>query len=75
MIQLGNARPQVEAELSLLDESQLAREVLDLSRLQAIWKGFPDDARDASARTLEFRVILESGLMTGRFLRWFESGT
>jgi asparagine synthase (glutamine-hydrolysing) len=71
---LSDARPAVHEELRLLDRSETARAVLDLPRLRELANGMHSPPADAYQRLLDYRNVLERGLMAGRFLRWFEDG-
>ena len=71
---LSDARATVDEELRLLDRSETARAVLDLPRLRELANGMDSAPADAYQRLLDYRNVLERGLMAGRFLRWFEDG-
>jgi asparagine synthase (glutamine-hydrolysing) len=71
---LSEARATVHEELRLLDRSETARAVLDLPRLQGLADRLDSPPADAYQRLLDYRHVLERGLMAGRFLRWFEDG-
>ncbi|HEX4290486.1 MAG TPA: asparagine synthase-related protein [Trebonia sp.] len=71
---LSDARDVVQEELRLLDRSETARAVLDLPRLRGLADTLGSPPADAYQRLLDYRNVLERGLMAGRFLRWFEDG-
>jgi asparagine synthase (glutamine-hydrolysing) len=71
---LSDARPTVDEELRLLERSETARAVLDLPRLRGLADTLGSPPSDAYQRLLDYRHVLERGLMAGRFLRWFEDG-
>ena len=71
---LSDARATVDEELRLLDRSETARAVLDLPRLRGLADRLGSPPADAYQRMLDYRHVLERGLMAGRFLRWFEEG-
>jgi asparagine synthase (glutamine-hydrolysing) len=71
---LYDARATVDEELRLLDRSETARAVLDLPRLRGLADRLDSPPADAYQRMLDYRHVLERGLMAGRFLRWFEDG-
>jgi asparagine synthase (glutamine-hydrolysing) len=71
---LSDARATVDEELRLLDRSETARAVLDLPRLRGLADRLDSPPADAYQRMLDYRHVLERGLMAGRFLRWFEDG-
>lgn len=71
---LSGARATVQEELRLLDRSETARAVLDLPRLRRLADSLDSAPADAYQRMLDYRHVLERGLMAGRFLRWFEGG-
>ena len=64
----------VHEELRLLDRSETARAVLDLPRLRGLADRLGSPPADAYQRLLDYRHVLERGLMAGRFIRWFEDG-
>ena len=71
---LSDARPAVDEELRLLERNETARAVLDLPRLRGLADTLDSPPPDAYQRLLDYRHVLERGLMAGRFLRWFEDG-
>ena len=71
---LSDARPTVDEELRLLERNETARAVLDLPRLRGLADTLGSPPSDAYQRLLDYRHVLERGLMAGRFLRWFEDG-
>jgi len=71
---LSGARDVVAEELRLLGRSETARAVLDLPRLNRLADGIGSPPSDPYQRLLDYRHVLERGLMTGRFIRWFEDG-
>jgi hypothetical protein len=48
--------------------------VLDLPRLRGLADRLDSPPADAYQRMLDYRHVLERGLMAGRFIRWFEDG-
>jgi asparagine synthase (glutamine-hydrolysing) len=71
---LAAARTRVLAELDLLDQSEAARMVLDLARMRRLAGRLDRPEGDLPQRLMDYRHVLERGLMMGRFLRWFEEG-
>jgi asparagine synthase (glutamine-hydrolysing) len=71
---LSDAGPTVDRELRLLERNETARAVLDLPRLRGLADTLGSPPPDAYQRLLDYRHVLERGLMAGRFLRWFEDG-
>src|SRR5580693_7491785 len=71
---LSGERAAVREELRLLGRSETARAVLDLPRLRGLADRRDSPPADAYQRLLNYRHVLERGLMAGRFLRWFEDG-
>ena len=69
-----DAAPRILVELDLLDQCDLAREAIDLPRLRTLTQKLGVGARDFENTGLEIRELLDLGIMTGRFLRWVESG-
>jgi asparagine synthase (glutamine-hydrolysing) len=72
---LSGARAVVLEELRLLEHSETAAAMLDLPRMRRLADRFDTPAADPRQRMLDYRHVLERGLMTGRFLRWFDGGT
>ncbi len=71
---LSGARDEVVAELERLEQSDLACRVLDLARMRRLAERWPQDDSDPGRVMREYRLVLQGGLMVGRFLRWFETG-
>jgi asparagine synthase (glutamine-hydrolysing) len=71
---LAGARCVVLEEIRLLERSETARAVLDLPRLRRLADQIDTPAADPRQKMLDYRHVLERGLMTGRFLRWFDDG-
>jgi asparagine synthase (glutamine-hydrolysing) len=66
--------PRILEELELLDRCGMAREAIDLPRLRSLVASLREKQRDPDARHLQLRMLLDIGVMVGRFLRWVESG-
>ena len=71
---LSGVRPEIGAELDRLEQSDLARRMLDLARMRRLVKQWPQDGWSKNQVMNEYGLLLERGLMVGRFLRWFEQG-
>ena len=71
---LSGARGEILDELSRLEKSTLAYAALDLNRMRRLTEQMCQSGMDADRIIMDYRVLLEPGMMTGRFLRWFESG-
>jgi asparagine synthase (glutamine-hydrolysing) len=71
---LNENRATIEAELAFFAQSPLIRHALDIARLQRLAHDLPPPHSEAGSVKLTYRAVFESGLMTGRFLRWVESG-
>jgi len=69
---MSGARTQVFDTLHLLEQSQTASTVLDLARMRWLAEQMDQPASDPIQRMMDYRHVLERGLMMGRFLRWFE---
>jgi asparagine synthase (glutamine-hydrolysing) len=67
------ARGQVLEELAHLRQSPLASAALDLHRLDRLAEQIPATGAGDEAVHMGHRNTLNSGLMTGRFLRWVEA--
>ncbi len=70
---LADARPRLADELARFERSPLVRSVLDLERLRRLLDRVPNPGSDADVIWRTYRGTFESGMMTGRFLVWFES--
>lgn len=71
------ANPFIQSELARLQQSPLASEILDIHRMQKLFDtitSIPRHHSNAQKIMRDYRQILESGLITGRFLRWVEAG-
>ena len=71
---LDAIRPQILEELARFEQSELARRALDIARLRQLLQQWSQARLGEMWVSLNYRMILESGLMMGRFLRWFEAG-
>jgi len=69
---MSGARTRVFDTLHLLEQSQTASTVLDLPRMRRLAEQMDRPAADPVQRMMDYRHVLERGLMMGRFLRWFE---
>ena len=72
---LSAARPQMQAELARLERCELAHRALDLRRLQRMSDDWPSGTSKDYAAIAPYLTVFQTGLMTGRFLAWFENGT
>jgi asparagine synthase (glutamine-hydrolysing) len=71
---LNCARDKVAADLLRLEKSELARQTLDLKRMRHLFDHMPTHAAHHDSTIMTYYWIVQHGLMTGRFLRWFEEG-
>jgi asparagine synthase (glutamine-hydrolysing) len=71
---LSGARPEIGAELDRLERSDLAHRMLDLARMRRLVECWPQEGWDTDPLKREYGLLLQQGLMVGRFLRWFEQG-
>jgi asparagine synthase (glutamine-hydrolysing) len=71
---LSGARARVFEELRVLEHSETARTVLDLSRMRRLADRMDQPPADPMEQRFDYALVLERGLMLGRFLRWFEDG-
>lgn len=71
---LHGAQNRVSNELNKLEQSDLARRILDLKRMRRLFDRMPRNGNNSEDIFTNYRLILQQGLMIGRFLRWFESG-
>jgi asparagine synthase (glutamine-hydrolysing) len=70
---LVDSHAAISDDLSLMERSELATQILDVPRLQRLMEECLRDEGGPLERLRSYRT-LESGLMMGRFLRWFEAG-
>ncbi len=70
---LRSAQNRVEASLHRFEQSDLASRALDLPRLRGLVKRLPNTGGNARDTMLDYRCVLEFGLMIGSFLVWVES--
>jgi asparagine synthase (glutamine-hydrolysing) len=71
---LSGLRATLPAQLDRLEQCDLARRALDLARLRGMVGRWPWDGSENREIPFQFQIVLERGLMVGRFLRWFETG-
>jgi asparagine synthase (glutamine-hydrolysing) len=69
---LSRHRSAMAEALELLQQSPLARRVLDLPRLQALMHAWPTNAD--TAQFLPLVAILSRGINIGQFIQWVENG-
>ena len=70
---LRSAQGSVDATLASCERSDLAADALDLPRLRSLAASLQRSGRSANEMMLDYRCVLEFGLMMGSFLVWFES--
>jgi len=71
---LVGAKAQVDAELTRLEQSDLARRVLDLPHMRQLWEQAPAASSGKLTDYAAYQGVLQRGLMVGAFLCWFEAG-
>jgi asparagine synthase (glutamine-hydrolysing) len=74
---LRGARGRVAEELAVLEKSEIAAATLDLPRMRRLADRLDEPPRgqpspDPAQLRLDYSLVLQRGLMMGRFLRWFE---
>lgn len=69
---MGAILPQILAEIDLLEQSPIARRVLDLERMRRLIDTWPRDGFQTSAVQVPYHYALSRGLGAGRFLRHFD---
>lgn len=70
---LRGAHTRIVDELTLLEQSDVARRAIDLARLRRLVEQMPHADAGAEKTLADYRGVLEFGLMTGRFIRWCEA--
>jgi len=68
------SRERLLLELGEWQKDDLLSGILDLQRMVRLVEQMPHANGDAGRIMLDYRQVLEFGLMTGRFIRWFEKG-
>ena len=71
---LSARKRDIELEIERLENSSLARRMLDLPRLKNLLAQWPQDEQSAETRRPEYRSALTRGIHVGRFIRWVEGG-
>jgi asparagine synthase (glutamine-hydrolysing) len=71
---LTSARAGLYQELNQIEQCELARRALDLTRMRRLVEQWPQSVSEINGRIYDYHVILERGLVAGRFLLWFEAG-
>lgn len=71
---LFGARKLILAELEEWRGSELLPGILDLKRLIHLMEIMPSTPENPEKAYLNYRQVVEGGLMMGKFIRWFESG-
>ena len=71
---LSGARGRVRDELAALEGSELARTVLDLPRMRRLTDRIDQPPASGTEQLFDYSLVLQRGLMMGRYLRWFEDG-
>lgn len=74
---LADARARVFEELAALEQNETARAALDLPRMRRLADRIDQllaPPADQKQRRFDYGLVLQRGLMMGRFLRWFEEG-
>ncbi|OYQ37180.1 hypothetical protein CHU95_02195 [Niveispirillum lacus] len=69
---LSRSRDWIAATIDGMEDSPLAREMIDIPRLRAILDDWPADADAAERRYTELYHVLGRGVTTGMFIRWAE---
>ncbi|MEN8221061.1 MAG: asparagine synthase-related protein [Pseudomonadota bacterium] len=65
-------RGEIAAEIDRLENLDLARRCLDLPRMRHLVENWPQNWHDPKI-VREYRLLLQRGIMVGRFIRWFEA--
>ena len=69
------SREKLLLDLATWSKHDLLPEVLDLQRMTRLLRDMPSAQNDAAKMFKDYRLLLEYGLMMGRFILWFEQGT
>jgi asparagine synthase (glutamine-hydrolysing) len=70
---LIGAHERVEAELSYIEQCNLARQVLNLKLMRTMLEKMQSVQTNDGAALWDYQFIFQWGLMIGRFLCWFET--
>jgi len=68
------SRESILLELGEWQKDELLSGILDLQRMVRLVEQMPHANGDADRIMMDYRQVLEFGLMTGRFVRWLENG-
>ena len=71
---LLDTQGELRAELDRISHCDLANRLIDLAALRRSLDALPRAGQAGSSMDISLRNYLEHGLMTGRFLSWFETG-
>lgn len=71
---LDARRPIIVAEAERLENSRLARRLIDLPRLNRLIAEWPKSTAEAQLRMAEYRYALDRAVHVGQFIRWVEGG-
>jgi asparagine synthase (glutamine-hydrolysing) len=71
---LDARRRSIADDVERLEESPLARRLLDLPRLRQLVGAWPSDEHVALARSSDYKTVLSRAVHIGCFIRWVESG-
>jgi asparagine synthase (glutamine-hydrolysing) len=69
---LERGKAAIEADITDLDRSLLARKALDINRLRRAVREWPSENSNDRQIIHEYKLALPRGLAMGRFARWFE---
>jgi len=72
--QLAAIRHRLPEELDAIAQCETAARLLDVARMRRLLSDWPDGGWNTDARVYPYRLLLQRGVATGRFMRWFEGG-
>ncbi|HVZ52485.1 MAG TPA: asparagine synthase-related protein [Pseudolabrys sp.] len=69
---LDMKKPMIAREIERIEASATARRLIDIPRLKRLLDEWPQDAKAAHRRRLEYNAVLARGVHVGNFVRWVE---
>ena len=68
------ARARIEEEFDTLEKSTLASNAIDIGRMRRLVDQIQDVRSNEDRTVLDYRGVLDRGLIMGRFIAWVEGG-
>jgi asparagine synthase (glutamine-hydrolysing) len=71
--QVTAQRSRMLDQLARIESSELATRAINLKRIRGLLQEMPELGTGTGSMSPNYREILGSAFMTGRFIRWFEA--